>query len=401
MMKLLHFVCLLPLMAACGTGNSDADGLPSADLKEVMNQPSMLALEDEIESVEYIPLETTGDPASLLDGVSEYALTGKYIYVAPVKEQRVVQFDRKGHFIKTLIPFGQGPGEFSSMLLGLQADEENNRLYLFSSNRIGVYTLDGEFIQNVDHEYPVVYQRKVGADRLASVAFPYVPFQSGSYGLGVFAMDGDTVVTKNDFSSPLVPAEKAGFTVSLAAGYSGVQQSVLFKAGCNDTVFSLSAEGIKPACVLRLHSSEKEIIRSLDATDFSSLSQKPGTDGEIFVSDLFETPRSYYFRCRYNEGHFVASVNKDTGEVLAEECVQPGDIRALSDANLLFGMLGTRSYRRFPVWGRTEGKELVQLVTSYELGLYKGHSDVSVPQELEGVNEDSNPVFIVYKLRED
>lgn len=47
---------------------------------------------------------------SLLDGVSEYALTSKYIYVSPVKEQRIVQFDRKGHFIKTLIPFGQGPG---------------------------------------------------------------------------------------------------------------------------------------------------------------------------------------------------------------------------------------------------------------------------------------------------
>ena len=333
--------------------------------------------------------------------MSEYVLTDKYIYVAPVKEQRVVQFDRKGRFIRTLIPFGQGPGEISSILAGMQADEENNRLYLFNVNCVGVYTLDGEFIRNLDHEYSIVYQRKVDGNRLASVAFPYVPFQEGSYGLGVFTMDGDTVVTKNDFSSPLVPAEKAGFTVSLAAGYSGSRQSVLFKAGCNDTVFRLSAEGIKPACVLRLHSSDKEIIRSLDATDFSSLHQKPGTDGEIFVSDLFETPRSYYFRCRYKEGHFVASVNKDTGEVLAEECVQPEDIRILSDANLLFGMLGTRSYRQFPVWGRTEGKELVQLVTSYELGLYRGQSGVSVPQELEGVNEDSNPVFIIYKLRED
>ena len=73
-------------------------------------------------------METTDDPASLLDGVSEYALTSKYIYVSPVKEQRIVQFDRKGHFIKTLIPFGQGTGELSNFLESILADEKNNPL---------------------------------------------------------------------------------------------------------------------------------------------------------------------------------------------------------------------------------------------------------------------------------
>ena len=33
-----------------------------------------------------------------------------------------MQFDRKGQFVKTLIPFGQGPGEFSDFLMGMQAD---------------------------------------------------------------------------------------------------------------------------------------------------------------------------------------------------------------------------------------------------------------------------------------
>ena len=129
-MKQWHLFCLLPLMAACDSGHSGFGELISVDLRQGIDHPSMLNLQDEVESVEYIPLETTDDPASLLDGVSEYALTSKYIYVSPVKEQRIVQFDRKGHFIKTLIPFGQGPGEFSNFLAGIQADEENNRLYL-------------------------------------------------------------------------------------------------------------------------------------------------------------------------------------------------------------------------------------------------------------------------------
>lgn len=398
-MKLLHLLYLLPFMAACGSGHSGSEGLLSVNLREEMNHPSMLHLQDEIESVEYIPLETTADPASLLDGVSEYAVTSKFIYVSPVKEQRIVLFDRKGHFIKTLIPFGQGPGEFSNILVGMQADEKNDRLYLFCGNLISVYTLDGEFIHNLNNDYQVVFQRMVDDDRLASVAFPYVPFQSGSYGLGIFTTKGDTVAIKNDFSSPLVPREKAGFTISIAVTYAEQQKSLLFKTGCNDTIFRISGDKIAPACVLNLQNSDKEVIRSLDATDFSSLRNKFGEDGDILVSDLFETPQNYYFRCRYNGGGYVASVNKETGKVLTEKCEQPGDVWKLSDANLLFGMLGTRSYGHFPIWGRMEGNDLVQLITSYELGLYKEKADISVPHELKDINEDSNPVFIIYKLR--
>lgn len=388
-------------MAACDSGRSDSEGLLSVDLREAMNHPSMLDLKEEIESVEYIPLEMTDDPASLLDGVSDYAMTSKYIYVSPVKEQRIVLFDRQGHFIKTLIPFGQGPGEFSNLLTGIQVDEKNNRLLLFSGNQIGVYTLDGEFIQNLYHDYQILYQRLVDEDRLASVAFPYIPFQSGSYGLGIFTEKGDTITIKNDFSSPLVPAGKAGFTASLAATYSEQQKSVLFKTGSNDTVFRISQDKIYPACVLNLENSDNEVIRSLDATDFSSLRTNLGDDRDIVVTDLFETPRSYYFRCRYDGGNYAVSVHKKSGKVLAERCEQPGDLRRMSDANLLFGMLGTRSYNGFPIWGRTNGEDLVQLVTSSELGLYEGRSGVSIPDELKEINVDSNPVFIVYKLRKD
>lgn len=400
-MKLLHLFYLLPLVAACSSGHSDPEELISADLRQGINHPSMLNLQDEIESVEYIPLETTEDPASLLDGVSEYAVTSKYIYVSPVKEQRIVQFDRQGRFIKTLIPFGQGPGEFSNFLTGMQADEENNRLYLFSANQIGVYTLEGEFIQNLNHGYQIVYQRKVGKDRYASVAFPYVPFQSGSYGLGIFTEQGDTIAVKNDFASPLVTPEKAGFTVGIAATFSSQQQSLLFKTGCNDTVFRISSDKILPACVLNLQNSDQEIVRCLDATDFSSLHQKFEGNTDIFIFDFFETPRNYYFRCRYDGRHYVASVDKKTGEMLTEQCEQPEDIYKLSDANLLFGMLGTRSYRQFPIWGRMEKDQLVQVITPYELGLYESKATLTVPDELKEINADGNPIFIVYQLRKD
>ena len=72
---------------------------------------------------------------------------------------------------------------------------------------------------------------------------------------------------------------------------------------------------------------------------------------DIFVQDMIEFPGHYYFRLLYNQGYYIASVDKKTGKTLVEKCVMPGSIYELADANLQHGMQGTRSYRKFPVWG--------------------------------------------------
>lgn len=43
---------------------------------------------------------------------------------------------------------------------------------------------------------------------------------------------------------------------------------------------------------------------------------------------------------------------------------------------------------------------LWQVVIPYELSLYEKGFHPTVPDELKKVNVDSNPIFIVYKLRE-
>lgn len=386
------------LLIACSSPKSDVSTCPIADVRAGISHPGSLKLSDEIEDVVYVPLEVTSNDASLIDGVANYAVTSQYIYVLPVKEQRIVLFDRQGHFIKTLIPFGQGPGEFSGYVASMQADEKNNRLYLFSTDRVEVYTLDGEPVRHFTHDYQVVYQYSLGNDRLAAVAMPYVPFQEGSFGIGIFAENGDTIAMKNDFYTPLVPRDKSGLTIRIAAAYSGQLKSVLFKTGCNDTVYRMSDNQILPACVLSLRNSDKEIVSSVDVTDFNSL-RDFGDNQDYFVSDIFETPARYYFRLRNNQGHLVASVDKETGETLVEKCEQPASLAELSAATLQHGMLGTRSYQGFPVWGSTAGNDLVQVVTAGELDFYKSLHSVSIPDQLKGLEEDSNPVFIFYKLK--
>jgi hypothetical protein len=112
-----------------------------------------------------------------------------------------------------------------------------------------------------------------------------------------------------------------------------------------------------------------------------------------------ETPSCYSFRLRYDDGHFVVSLNKHSGKTLVERCVQPADLATLSDANLLCGMLGTRSYGNFPIWGRIENDCLAQIITPYELSLYKETGKITIPEALQGVGEDDNPIVILYHLK--
>ena len=121
----MKFKLLIPLflLFACSSPKPETDFL-TASVSKQMNNLQMLPLAEEIEGVDYIPLEMTSDNASLIDGIACYTITDDAIYVLPTKEQRVVQYDREGHFIKTLISFGQGPNEFSSFITNIQVDEE-------------------------------------------------------------------------------------------------------------------------------------------------------------------------------------------------------------------------------------------------------------------------------------
>ena len=396
--KQLLYLLTSSLLVACQPKADVGTEIPVANLRELISNPSTLSLNEEIKQVEYIPLRTTEDDQSLIDGVAGFAVTSKHIYVYPVKEQRIVLFSRQGKFIRTLITFGQGPGEFNDMLSDIQANEERNRLYLFGFSGIWEYTLEGEYLQKYEYKQQAIFQRLLTIDRLGAVAFPYMPFKNGSFGLGIFTLQGDTIAIKNNFYASGVAPEKAGFTIRSAASYTPTNNSILFKMGANDTIFRITDKTIEPACVLQLNNSDKEVRMSIDATDFGSM-QDSGSSSDLIISEMMETPSYYYFRLRYDEGHFVMALHKETGKAMVEKCIQPADLTTLSDANLLSGMLGTRSYQNFPIWGRMEGDCLAQVITPYELSLYKETNKITIPEALQGVGEDDNPIVILYHLK--
>ncbi|MDR1343973.1 MAG: 6-bladed beta-propeller [Tannerellaceae bacterium] len=398
MKKLLFLSIIIWGLFACNEDSKDSSVLISK-VRDLLGETKALDLDKEIQDVKYISLKVTPDDASLIDGVGYYAITQNHIYIHPLKENRIVMFDKTGNFVKTLITYGGGPGELSGSITGMQADESNNILYIFTPDAIWAYTLAGEFISKTTHEYQTIYQASLGNDRFASVSMLYMPFQAGSFGLGIFSLNGDTIALVNNFYSPVIPPENSGFTTAIATAYSDYSESVLFKSGSSDTVYRIGKDTIEPVCVLELKNSDKEIVRSLDVTDFSSIAKKTGDGSDIFVEDMFETHRCIYFRFSCNNVFYVGSINKSTKQTLIERCIQPVNLRRMSDANFQRGMTGTISYNNFPVWGEVIGNRLIQIITFSELQHYSDMNAVSIPEELKELNEESNPVFVYYTLK--
>lgn len=183
------------VLASCNLNQVDQTGLLTASVRDALNSPATLSIADEIESVEYIPLEMTNDDASLIDGVVDFAITSKYIYVLVGKEARIVLFDRQGHFLRTFLRQGQGPDDFNGMIGFIQADEADNRFYVIG-NKVGIYTLEGTFVEDLPVNSPIIYAHHLGNKRIGAIAMPLMPFQNGSFGIGVFQEGGEAIITK-------------------------------------------------------------------------------------------------------------------------------------------------------------------------------------------------------------
>lgn len=397
-MKLFNnlFLALL-LLSSCNSAPTTPSACVTADIRSAMNNLSLLPLNEEIESVSYVPLEVTADDASLIDGVVDFAITSKYIYVLVGKESRIVLFDRQGHFLRTFLQQGQGPDDFNGMIGFIQANEADDRFYVIG-NKIGVYTLEGKLVEDLPINSPILYAHHLGKGRIGAIAMPLIPFQNGSFGIGVFRENGEMIMNKNDFYSPLVPQETSGFTFGVMGSPSdGQQQSVLFKMASNDTIFRLSADTIQPALVARLGNSDEEIIRGLNT---QAIKRFPA-DGDIFILDMFETSRCFYLRMMQDEKRYVASVDKQSGQTIVEQCDIPKkNANDLADLNMQLGMVGSKGYNQFPIWGRIVGNDLVQVVTPYEIEAFKEQVKITIPQGLEKINANENPIFIMYKIKD-
>ena len=142
--KLVLFFVLLFVIGCTSTEKKGAqhdDGAIVIDVNSALkNEPRYL--EDMIESVELIPLETT--EASVIGSIIKSIVTDRYIYIVDFYEGStgLLQFEKNGKFVKRYIK-GGGTDEFNYILAISFFD---NCLYVFDTQKLLKYSESGKFI---------------------------------------------------------------------------------------------------------------------------------------------------------------------------------------------------------------------------------------------------------------
>ena len=126
---------------------------------------SSLTLNDLIESIEYIPLETKDE--CVIGTISRnfhFEISDNYILVQCSNSGRFYLFNRKGRFIAQISDIGEGPGEYLRTTKPYFIDEENKQILLFALNpdRYIYYDMTGKHIKTVHSENKDISERTGG-----------------------------------------------------------------------------------------------------------------------------------------------------------------------------------------------------------------------------------------------
>ena len=126
--------------------DNNPDNIFNLEVREKQNAEDSIPLDEDIESIQYIPLET--NESCFISNALDLQISDQYIFVYNGKTEQILQFSRTGKFIKQIGRSGNGPGEFSS-ILNIAIDNSRKELYIFQySAPPVVYSLDGSFLHS-------------------------------------------------------------------------------------------------------------------------------------------------------------------------------------------------------------------------------------------------------------
>ena len=144
-MKILYYLTIIVfLLLSCDRTKQNV----STELYEIpvdIDQNYSLPLSEIAEEITAIELELTDESLINTDYNNRIIFSDHYIIVS--EATKVLVFTKEGKFLRRIGSMGQGPGEYSGLLLCVAFDEKNKRLFITSSSQIICYDIDGKFLK--------------------------------------------------------------------------------------------------------------------------------------------------------------------------------------------------------------------------------------------------------------
>ena len=402
-MKKLSYLCIMLLSMYCTscTEVKESAGLPCIAFKEYLNHTDRISIgTDEIKHIEYVPLELTDDDASLIGTIVDIAMTNEFFFVQTFEDFRLLQFSRDGKYIRTITQRGDGPGRLQTPGFSIWTNEKEQKLYVSEAENISVFTFNGDFEKKISREGRWVnYAGGDGLDWVAETYRENVPFDIPPYfGIGSFRYHDnasiDTLSMKKDYGNlSVAPLEKTNFFMGC---FFQCEDGYRYGVSCNDTLFTMTKEGIKPFLIMDREASSEE------KKHYFAAHMEPYPE-MIYIRHACETPKHLYFRFFNNGDYYLLSYEKSTGKVLCRKT----DISLQENQDFDMAMTCPGIENEFngglPVWFRKwnpKANVAIQPTSAATIAWMKEEGMIkNLPSCLKDYPEDGNPVVAVYQFK--
>ncbi|MEG1615316.1 MAG: 6-bladed beta-propeller [Bacteroidales bacterium] len=389
-----YISCMAVTLLGCQPKQQPSSQIPVLDVRTIIGKESSIELKKEIAHVEYIPLET--NDSCLISNLLNLQLSDEYLFMYNGKTRQVLQFDRKGKFVRPIGRPGGGPGEYGLVSeLAIETDLRELSIFQYGDSRL-IYSFDGVFLRKdsvIPSQAAGMYKLPNGDFALKGLIMS--PIQNAPWAGALMTKEGALKASKNLYPSTL--KEDVCFMKEIC--FSPSSKNVLLFTSCNDTVFDISSNGITPAYILQ-RQNESDYYANI--ADISRLGD-PAIENEqtIGVYDFFETGNSFFVRLYKGENIYLLHYDKSTGELKSQ--------RAHDDYIASSGMIPGNNVigikndfdGGIPFWPEFHCNEnsRAQVVSASLISALreKGHL-IGGPSALE-IGEDDNPVIIIYQFK--
>jgi len=369
---IIYFVVTALLSVGCRNTDLDKSMLPyNIDLEKDIGNIKSIPLSTIGSKLEYIPLET--DPDCLIETISNVFVTDSFIFVSDY--DRLLLFDINGNYIRQIGTKGRGPGEYTSVG-DFIIDNEQREIYILSSRMVLVYDFEGRFKRDFNLDFPGRQFIMDENDNLILHPFNIPqPTTDTVYSWYIYDKTG-TIRTKLLNTLKRV---NGGVIVPFSPlyTYNGTPHFMEFGV---DTLYNY-ANNQKTAYAIFHYGNMK-------FPPDPTMSEVPGIDGKIWISDIRETKKLLFVNVWWNMSGPISN------------CVFDKKLSA-------FTVLKDNSFDNdidggMPFWPEKiiNDNLMIDYIDAFDLITYARDNNTESKQlkeVIEKLTETSNPVLIILK----
>ena len=422
LMKTFLIFVILFAFCACGNKNSkQADKTNSPDsVKVVGNSSSVLRepfvvkfqkseknhfqdlkLSEIASDIEYIPLETQKE--CMIGRSYSVKLTSNYIFIKR-SGGAVLLFKRDRKFLRQINKEGRGPGECVSFFF--IPDEKRNCVYIYAlyQHKIFKYDFEGNFITKFEDPF---YNKSTGRAESFGINSNngnlYITygneFGDSKYKLAILDKDsGSLIKSFRNYDIYKTDKKPRSFAVSLGkVSIYNLDSKDYYKADFNDTIFSISDEGLKPHIILDLGRDKWTLKDNIELN--CGVAKYPDVMNKTLIWGFYETTNKLFLKYNAQTSSFLGIFDKTSNEFNQNYDIQ--NIKNDIDGGIPFDLrrpMGPGNEAVYPVTIIDLKKQYSKSHLELNKALYPDKNEKFMAM-LNALDDNDNPVIIIAKLK--